>query len=431
MKNTLFLGKVFVLTAASFMGLLIATETLAQEPLNLVDMEALIRAGQAEEAYAMMKPFRYERAGDPEFDYLMGLAALQSGRPAEATLALERVLAVKPDMLGARLDMARAYFELGNYDLARQEFEELQKLDPPPDARKAMKNFLAAIERETSPSRFTAFAEATIGHDSNVNNAGSDSVFIPALDGTVTLSASSIKSPDWYAQGRIGGQVTHKLDRTWSSYGSGDIRIRTHDHEDIFDVKEGTISGGVRKTMGKHTLAAGLSYNKNSLDGKNYRTTFGINGQLTYALNKRNQAGAFIQHNAIRYLDDTDDSEDSDLTLTGISWTGALDGNAKTIVSVGGFIGFDNALNDRIDGSRNIAGSRIAAQHQINDHLTLYGSVGVQQSEFRMINTLFLKKRRDNQFDATLGLDWKYLQNWKLSPRLSYTKNHSNIEIDK
>ncbi|MCP4042800.1 MAG: DUF560 domain-containing protein, partial [Gammaproteobacteria bacterium] len=46
-------------------------------------------------------------------------------------------------------------------------------------------------------------------------------------------------------------------------------------------------------------------------------------------------------------------------------------------------------------------------------------------------NTLFLKKRRDNQFDATLGLDWKYLQNWKLSPRLSYTKNHSNIEIDK
>jgi hypothetical protein len=40
------------------------------------------------------------------FDYLLGIAALDSGKPDRATIAFERVLAVNPNFAGARLDLA-------------------------------------------------------------------------------------------------------------------------------------------------------------------------------------------------------------------------------------------------------------------------------------------------------------------------------------
>src|SRR3546814_1055501 len=37
------------------------------------------------------------RIGDPEFDYRLGIAALDAGRYGEAVIALQRVLAVQPN----------------------------------------------------------------------------------------------------------------------------------------------------------------------------------------------------------------------------------------------------------------------------------------------------------------------------------------------
>jgi len=51
-------------------------------------------------------------AGNLDYDYLLGIAALDSGQPDKASLALERVLAVTPDYVGAGSILARAYFAL-------------------------------------------------------------------------------------------------------------------------------------------------------------------------------------------------------------------------------------------------------------------------------------------------------------------------------
>ncbi|NNM80359.1 MAG: hypothetical protein HKM01_07890, partial [Gallionella sp.] len=72
----------------------------------LRDAEALMRAGKPAEAYALLEPLEFERSGEVRFDYLLGIAALDSGKPDKATLAFERVLAVNPNYTAARLDMA-------------------------------------------------------------------------------------------------------------------------------------------------------------------------------------------------------------------------------------------------------------------------------------------------------------------------------------
>jgi len=74
---------------------------VAAQQSELEKAEALMKAGKAAEAYALLLPFEDKYAGDPRYDYLLGIAALDSGKPDKATLVFERVLAVSPDFAGA------------------------------------------------------------------------------------------------------------------------------------------------------------------------------------------------------------------------------------------------------------------------------------------------------------------------------------------
>jgi tetratricopeptide (TPR) repeat protein len=61
--------------------------------------KALLQRNDAQAAYKLLLPLEAQRAGDPEYDYLLGIAAIDAGDPERAIFALERVLAVQPDNL--------------------------------------------------------------------------------------------------------------------------------------------------------------------------------------------------------------------------------------------------------------------------------------------------------------------------------------------
>src|SRR5688572_20406570 len=97
--------------------------------------EALLRAGKAGDAWQLLSPLEAQHAGQPDFDYLLGIAALESARPNRATFILERVITVNPGHLAARLEMARAYFALGDFERAEREFNLILKASPPAETR--------------------------------------------------------------------------------------------------------------------------------------------------------------------------------------------------------------------------------------------------------------------------------------------------------
>ena len=113
--------------------------------LNLEQAETLMREGKAAEAYALLQPFEFEQSGNIKFDYLLGIAALDSGKADKATLAFERVLALDPNFAGARIDMARAYFQLGDMTRAKTEFESVLTQNPPPAAKATIYKYLVDI----------------------------------------------------------------------------------------------------------------------------------------------------------------------------------------------------------------------------------------------------------------------------------------------
>ncbi|HSB42184.1 MAG TPA: tetratricopeptide repeat protein [Methylomirabilota bacterium] len=61
---------------------------------------------------------------------LLGRALVEEGRPQEATLALERAVALAPSNVPARFWLIRAYQRGGRDDLAQAELVELRRLDP-------------------------------------------------------------------------------------------------------------------------------------------------------------------------------------------------------------------------------------------------------------------------------------------------------------
>ncbi|MFZ2302586.1 MAG: tetratricopeptide repeat protein [Gallionella sp.] len=138
---------------------------------------ALIRGGKPADAYNLLEPKEAEYSGEIAFDYLLGMAALDSGKPDRATIAFERVLAVNPNFAGARLDLARAYFAMGSDDLAKKEFETvLNTQNPPEQVVAVIKKHLDAIEerQQAKIQQVTAYLETSVGHDDNITAATGD-----------------------------------------------------------------------------------------------------------------------------------------------------------------------------------------------------------------------------------------------------------------
>lgn len=101
---------------------------------DLTRAELLVQAGKYQEAYELLAPFEDARKDDPQFNYLLGRAALGTKRPDKARALFEQSLAARPDTVAAHLALGRAYFALGRYAEAKIEFETMLRFDNlPPD----------------------------------------------------------------------------------------------------------------------------------------------------------------------------------------------------------------------------------------------------------------------------------------------------------
>ena len=112
----------------------------------------------------------------PEYDYLLGVAALDSGRNDEAIIAFERVLALIPNHAGAQMDIARAYYATGSFDLAEAAFLKLRAANPPAAAQQAIGRYLEAISARKAQTQagWSGHGELGLGYDSNITGVPVD-----------------------------------------------------------------------------------------------------------------------------------------------------------------------------------------------------------------------------------------------------------------
>lgn len=394
----------------------------------------LLRSGHAKEAYERLLGEEAAQAGQVDFDYLLGRAALDAGDAAKATLVFERVLTVAPNHAGARLDMGRAYFALGDFERARAEFAAVQALDPPPAARATIDEYLAAMENRPRQARSaaSAYVEAGVGHDSNVTiGPRSATVMLPVFGLSFTLSDGARAKGDSYHAVNAGGEVVHQLDGQRAVFAGADLRFRNYHKVDAFDQLSGEVRGGVIWNRAEGIYRAYASFNDFRLGDERYREVTTLGGDWRHALDARHQLAVFGQWSAIRHVQRAMQASDYDQYLFGAGWTLLPAATGGLMLSGAVFGGGEVEQERRSDGNKLLAGVRGGAQYGPRADTDVFAGVSWQYGRYDRTNALYGERRRDNQFDLNLGAAWRFAPSWSLRPTVTWTQNESNTSINK
>jgi len=389
---------------------------------------ALHSAGKPDEAFALLAPLERARAGDPDFDYAFGLAAVDSGQRGRAIVALQRVLALQPDNAKARAEIARAYALSGDIDTARAEFNTVVN-DPsiPDPVRQRFDRLIRDYDRTIGGggARATGFLDVEGGYDSNINAATNlTSITLPAFAflGPASLGGGSSQTGAGFGQitGGLSGEVG--LNRQTRAYASVLGLYRDSFKGSTFDQAALTGTAGIAYTAANSDVVS-LSGQVQQfwLARASYRTSYGAIAQYTHALSGGRALSFAGQYTFLDYR--TDPLRNADRIGGTISYA------ARTFVLSGGA---------GIEATRNLAGrhlgfgyaqTNIAAELPISKRAAFTASLGAEHRDYRGADPLFLAGRRDTQIDASIGARLVLTRAISVRPRATYTRNFSNLAL--
>ena len=425
-------------TSTLILAALLSTSALFAHGADevLVKARSFLDANNPQAAYNLLAPLQSQRAGDPDFDYLLGVSALDLGKNTEAVFALERVLSVRPESAPARAQIARAYFALKETDTAKREFENVKKQSVPADVRQTIDRYLDAIDRIAETEKFKArfFVEFAFGWDSNVNSATRiDSVAVPAFGNSIfTLAPTSIEQHDMFFSVGAGTNISNPLGRNWTLIGGLSAYSRNNFTVDGFDT--GYLDGylGVAKKFERDTFTligqGNMFLVDNSAYSNEYRDAVGGTAQWTHDFNARNQITAYVQYASLTYPQQS--PRDANRYIGGVGYAHAFKGG-DPIVFVGAYAGLEETKDSSFNylGHRPV-GLRLGGQKILSDDLLAFFSVAGEWRKYRGVDPSFDVRREDKQYSAALGLTWSMPKDWKFSPQISYLNNLSNISIN-
>jgi tetratricopeptide (TPR) repeat protein len=411
---------------AGLLWLGVASGVLADQVLD--QARKLLQSRNPKAAYELLLPLQSQRAGEIEYDYFLGIAALDAGDPQQAVFALERVLAVNPNFLQARAEIARAYFLLGERQTARQEFAAVKRQGVPPEARETIDRYLSALEPQRTEVR--AYIEAIGGWDSNVNSATSKStIAIPAFGGTIaTLNPLGVRASDWFGGLGAGISLSHGLSDQWYLIGAASYAGKYNVDVTGFDTGQLDASGGARWVNGNHQVLAIGQVQRFWVDYDEYRDSAGGTAQWLYNFSPGQQVTVFGQFAALRYPAQT--PRDANRYIGGIGYSQAFAAPYSPVFFVSVYGGEEKERNSAFPwlGHKPL-GLRLGGQLSVTDRALLFGLASYEHRQYNGTDPLFLARRRDDQADARLGLTYLVAPSWTLTPQVAYTYNFSNIDL--
>ncbi|NNM21898.1 MAG: tetratricopeptide repeat protein [Gammaproteobacteria bacterium] len=384
----------------------------------------LMAGAQPKAAFQYLSGFESQWAGDSGFDYLYGIAALDSGNAGDAVFALERVTQALPGFVGARMELARALFATGDRDRARREFATLLEKNPPAAVRGAIEGYIDAIDTKPEPPRpgnREFYASALAGYDSNANGAADITDFLG-----FSLDPRSLEQSSSFFEAQLGARVHKPLGPTLALEYQAGLSHRHNPEADFVDSSLASATAGLVATTGAGDFIVGGAAYWSGLDGGfNERSTaldLGFRGELAgdKALNVSFRAGPVSFASAQRIRDVSRFmytlSLHQPLGDSHLSWT---------LLS-----GRDRAEDQASAYSNSRLGGRVAAVWRWgNDDLS--ADIGYLRIPYNGNTTFFGTDRKDKQLIAGLSLlrDNRPIRGWTFVPRLRFISNESNVAI--
>ncbi len=403
----------------------------------LIQAKQQLDSGNAQSAYNLLVPLQSDRAGDPDYDFLLGSAALALGKNTEAVFALERVLAVQPNSAPARAQIARAYFNLKEIETSKREFEAVRKNDVPPEVSATIDRFLDAIARaeEAGHTVIHGFLEFGLGHDTNVNSATAENqVAVPAFAGLVfNLAPSATKQADDFFSFGGGVNFQSPISKRLAVFGGLAYQNRTNFHKDDFSTYYYDANLGVSYRRERDTFTLAGQFNSFWVDNPQvytdaYRNAAGATAQWQHDFDSRNQISVYLQYSDLSYPEQQ--IRNADRYIGGAGYAHAF-GRGAVITYLGLYGGTEKEKADNVPQFGNdIYGVRLGAQWNMNEKYAFFANASGERRQYGGPDPFFLIDRKDTQYGAAAGMIFVPKKNLRITPQISYTDNKSNIDIN-
>lgn len=393
-------------------------------------MKSLVEQGRFAEAFDLGLT-NEALTGDPLYDYYFGVAAVDSGRASLGVLALERVLLANPANDLARLELARGYFVLQDFERAREEFTIMAAKQVPPGVRASIDKYLAAIRAQDPQFRtvIKGYVDYGLGRNSNVTTISDEPVPFPLFgkaNPPIFVSAGDSTSSD-LGQLAIGGQATGPIRPGLKYLVALDATHRQYSRIDDFDQTVGTLTTGL-ETAGTGDRYRAFFYSSQArLDGDKLRDTNGVAVDWLRTISKEFVVRASASHAQLRYGPDAKD-RDADLSAFGAGFNYFLGGAWKWAADAEFTAAREDNQRDNGYFSRDILGVRLAVGFQPVPRLQGAVTVSYAASSYDESDPIGIRitDKVEDLFGLELALQYQLTRGWSIRGEWVMSRNQSN-----
>lgn len=384
--------------------------------------ESRLSAGDAAGAYVLLSEREAALAGNPAYDYLLGVAALDTGRVSEAIFALRRALSVEPLFSGARMELARAYFDAGNHALARPLFVALREEGPPPGVRNVIDDYVRFID--TGPAipagRFRPYVDIEAGHDSNANGSTANQQFFGFV-----LSPQNVETASPYYGVAAGFQASIPTGTRQGWFLGARAGHRGNPDASFVDA---TLINGIAAYQWRRGAffgrVGGDAYNA-WRDGDSNESYGGIDVLLGRSVAADWDLSLGIRGGAVRFADTIEVLDVNRLLYSvAAAWRFSSLGSLR-IEAIGGQ---DSEQQPGSPYGNSKFGGRLSLAAPMGDHI-FSASIGHLASDYDGL--FFGLAREDRQFDSLAQIEFRNVvaDGISLIPRVRYIDNSSDIDL--
>jgi len=421
-------GWIFRVRLGIVSALLIAG-SISQTVAAFESLEALVESDQYQAAYELAMSQELEQAGEPHFDFLFGLSALETGHPQLAVFALERVLVAVPQDHRARLELGRAYFVLGDFEKSRELFDKVLAADPPQRVKDNVQLFMHELEQRSKlrDRQFSSNVGLKFGYDSNINSATTDSTVLFG-DSIIPLSETSRELSDSFAELDAGASYLQLLRKDMGYFVSASFNEHQNIDYDEFDTRLLGLSGGYVYQSNGHNIRVPVQYQYLQVDGEFFRSSTGLGLEWSKSTQMGAQFMLFSQWAQQRHSD-ADNVRDVDLGLFGLGASHGLPA-AKLVFSLSAYAAREKSK--QIAGEhfgRGYSGLRLGLSWTPRPEHQLQLGMSAQQVEHDAVHPSFSVVREGDYDQVSLDWVWRFRPQWSFSFGASHSKNDSNIDI--
>ena len=385
--------------------------------------ESLLASNDVQGAWNLLQPLESEFSGNAYFDYLLGVAALDSGRTADAILSLTRAALQAPQFSGARMELARAHFEAGEQERARALFVALLAENPPAGVRSVIDQYIVAIDARPAgpPSDFHPYAELMVGYDDNANGSTSDQQFLG-----FTLDPENLATESSFLEGAAGFNWTVPRSTSFAWHLGAHAGYRNNPDASFVDAGILSGLGGMIWRNGANFGRFNVDAYAATRDGEPSESYSGANLLLGRNLNDRWELSLALRAGALRY-DEAIDVLDVNRILYTLGVAYRFQSRGRFVVEAIG--GSDSERQDGSPYGNSKLGARISVNTAVGESTYLFASLGSLTSDYDGL--FFGTTREDTQLTSILQFEFRDVltDGLTIAPRLRYIDNDSDVSL--